>query len=340
MNYLNYYQGLGVVSGVVDLSTAPQTITIDETAYPISFKQKARKKLQPGQTQNFRVYPFRKKGKLTFKAISVVSIDPAPFVLKGCWETHDDEPRFIVYRNQLRGPEDTLLSVIVPISWEDAPPADGQFWRIEAKLQENQLIVIRNIGPFSPPRKVTAYQPFSKTLKPDLAQQTALLPETAVKSQAQPTAAATPAKSLTPQEILAMATPAKISLTCKLNQIPAHRELPDKQIEFFLNDGSDRIFTVRMKPKMFKKFTDHAFARWVAAISGDLGQNTETGFELLNAAVQIFQKKAPADAQAAQEKAPTEKTAASAVARPEPPKAEAPVGAGKRKSLLDGVSLK
>ncbi|MCG9890636.1 MAG: hypothetical protein MH252_06150 [Thermosynechococcaceae cyanobacterium MS004] len=103
MDYLNYYQGLGVVSGVVDLSTAPQTITIDETAYPISFKQKARNKLQPGQTQNFRVYPRRKRGKLTFKAISVVSVDPAPFVLKDCWETHDDEPRFIVYRNQLRG---------------------------------------------------------------------------------------------------------------------------------------------------------------------------------------------------------------------------------------------
>ena len=136
-----------------------------------------------------------------------------------------------------------------------------------------------------------------------------------------------------------MATPAKIQLTCKLNQVPKHRELPDKQVEFFLNDGGDRIFTVRMKPKMFKKFTDHALAQWVAAISGDLGANTETGFELLNAAVQVFEKKAPADAQAAQEKAPTQKAAASATARPEPPKADALAGASKRKSLLDGVRM-
>lgn len=305
MDYLNYYQGLGVVSGVVDLSTAPQTITIDETAYPISFKQKARNKLQPGQTQNFRVYPLRKRGKLTFKAISVVSVDPAPFVLKGCWETHDDEPHFIVYRNQLRGPDDTLLSVIVPIFWEDAPPADGQFWRIEAKLQENQLVVIKAIGPFSPPRKVTAYQPFPKTLKPNFAEQTTLLPETAAQPQARPTTPATPAKPLTPQEILAMATPAKISLTCKLNQVPAHRELPDKRVEFFLSDGSDRIFTVQVKPKVFKKLTDHGFDNWVAAIGGDLGPNTETGFELLNASIQVFEKKSSADAQSLQQNTQT-----------------------------------
>ena len=62
-----------------------------------------------------------------------------------------------------------------------------------------------------------------------------------------------------PKLLMKMATPAKISLTCKLNQLPAHRELPDKQIEFFLNDGGDRIFTVRVKPKMFKKLTDHGF---------------------------------------------------------------------------------
>jgi hypothetical protein len=48
-----------------------------------------------------------------------------------------------------------------------------------------------------------------------------------------------------------MATVAKISLTCKLNQVPKHRELPDRRIEFFLQDGkSDRIFTVQMKSKI------------------------------------------------------------------------------------------
>ena len=90
-----------------------------------------------------------------------------------------------------------------------------------------------------------------------------------------------------------MATTAKISLTCKLSEVPKHRELADKRIEFFLQDGeSDRIFTVQMKPKLFKKLTDHGFADWVAAITGEIGPATETGFELVNASVQVFERKA------------------------------------------------
>ncbi|MGA7934366.1 MAG: hypothetical protein WCA35_12535 [Kovacikia sp.] len=72
-----------------------------------------------------------------------------------------------------------------------------------------------------------------------------------------------------------------------------------------------------------------------------MGPTTETGFELLNPALQVFEKKAPADAPAGQEKASAnEPKAAAATARPEPPKAEAQAGAGKRKGLLDGVKMK
>ncbi|MGB8698018.1 MAG: hypothetical protein WCD18_01255, partial [Thermosynechococcaceae cyanobacterium] len=183
------------------------------------------------------------------------------------------------------------------------------------------------------------------------------LPKGTVKEQppAKPPTQAPPvhpaAPELTIQEIRAMATPAKIQLTCKLNQVPAHREFPDKQIEFFLNDGSDRIFTVRMKPKMFKKLTDHGFENWVAAISGELGPATETGFELMTPSVQVFEKKAPPDAETGNEaappkesKSPSEKATASATARPQPPKAEtqkaeAKTPADKRKRLLQGVRL-
>ena len=107
-----------------------------------------------------------------------------------------------------------------------------------------------------------------------------------------------PILPLTIEEIRAIATPAKISLTCKLNQVPSHRELSDKRIEFYLKDGeSDRIFTVQMKPKMFKKLSDHGFADWVAAITGEIGAATETGFELINAAVQVFEKKTKSESE-------------------------------------------
>jgi hypothetical protein len=234
-----------------------------------------------------------------------------------------------------------------------APPPDKQFWELEAELQGDKLIVLKAEGPFKPPPRAGKYLPPVKApaLSPAIAAEKPALdiaenPIARVKpaTEAQAPTTATP---LTIQEIRTMATPAKISLTCKLNQLPAHRELPDKQIEFFLNDGGDRIFTVRVKSKVFKKLTDHGFDNWVAAIGGDLGPSTETGFELLNASIQIFEKKASADASAGQEKAPAkeakatpEKAAVAAVARPEPPKAEAQAGAGKRKSLLDGVRMK
>jgi hypothetical protein len=119
-----------------------------------------------------------------------------------------------------------------------------------------------------------------------------------------------------------MATAAKISLTCKLNQVPTHRELADKRIEFFLKDGdSERIFTIQMKPKVFKKLTDHGFADWVAAITGEIGPATETGFELVNAAVQVFEKKPKAEvdavAKATVEQKPDAQSVCVALAQPE-----------------------
>ena len=101
-------------------------------------------------------------------------------------------------------------------------------------------------------------------------------------------------------------------------------------------DG-DRVFTVKMKPKMFKKLTDHGFPEWVASITGDLGPATETGFELENASLQIFQKKAKAEAEAKPE-AKVQAAVASAMARPQASKAEAkPEG---KRSLLDGVKMR
>ena len=82
-------------------------------------------------------------------------------------------------------------------------------------------------------------------------------------------------------------------MTCKLHQVPAYRELPDQRIEFFLSEGASPVSTVRIKPKLFKKLTHHGYEHWVAAISGDLGEATETGFELQNIAVQVFEKKPP-----------------------------------------------
>jgi hypothetical protein len=75
--------------------------------------------------------------------------------------------------------------------------------------------------------------------------------------------------------------------------LPLRWENADELTEFFLSEG-DRVLTVRVKPKQFKRLTSHDYEDWMAAIAGSLGPATTTGFELANASIQVFEKKAQA----------------------------------------------
>ena len=347
------YQAIGIVEGILEINEGQDHLIIGERVYPATTKKKTRLKHLPGQIQNFRVYPNVWGGQLAFKVIHVTDKPPGLFTLKGCWESRDDGPRLVVYRN--RSGVGTL-SVPVILDWKDAPAPNGQFWELVAELSGTQFTVLEAVGPFEPPKKAVRQQHSAKVQ--DLEQRVALPPpvpkaKPAVKAATLPTIPAqtqpfAPVLPLTIQDIRAMATAAKISLTCKLSEVPKHRELADKRIEFFLQDGeSDRIFTVQMKPKMFKKLTDHGFADWIAAITGEIGPATETGFELVNASVQVFERKAR-EADTGAEAKPVAEPKPSAVARPEQSaeaskgqaNAEAGVKQKKGKGLLDGVQLR
>jgi F-type H+-transporting ATPase subunit beta len=54
-----------------------------------------------------------------------------------------------------------------------------------------------------------------------------------------------------------------------------------------------RIFSVTVKPKVFKKLEDAQanFPMWVAAIAGKLGEATDKGFILADPNIQVFEKK-------------------------------------------------
>ena len=54
-----------------------------------------------------------------------------------------------------------------------------------------------------------------------------------------------------------------------------------------------RIFTLTVKPKMFKKLEEAQanYPMWVAAIAGKLGEATPDGFVLADPAIQVFEKK-------------------------------------------------
>ena len=344
----HFYQALTTLRGTLTLDDTRSTLTVGESSYLAYATQKVRKKHWPGKEQNFVAYPCLRQKQLAFQIIKVVTSPEARILLHGCWELHKDIPYFIIYRNEIHNQSDVKRS-LVPVVWADAPAADGQFWQAEAELKDGEIFITKAVGPFDPPpktKKVVSVPPVAQTIV-----------------QVQNSAPSAPALPLTIQEIRAMATAAKISLTCKLSDVPKHRELQDKRIEFFLQDGdSDRIFTVQMKPKMFKKLTDHGFTDWVAAITGEMGPATETGFELVNASVQVFERKAReadtgAEAKPVAEPKPvaSAEPKPSAIAQPKPPvaqpeqsaeagkgqaKAEAGVKPKKGKGLLDGVRVR
>jgi len=307
----HYYQAVATVSGILTLDGSDSALAVADSAFPVVVTRKARKRHKPWLVQHFFVYPTIKKGKPALRVNNIVDRPIHPMILKGCWEIRKDKPCMVVYRNELLHEYDRHFETVIPVVWENAPTPDGQFYELEAEVRDGGFFVVTAQGPYPPPPKATEFIPPLAPAKPEF-------------TAAQPV---TPALPLTAEEIRAMATPAKIQVTCKLNEVPVCRELPDKRVEFFLKDGeSDRIFTVRMKPKIFKKLTEHGFTEWVAAITGEIGSQTGTGFELVNTAIQVFEKKARETDTVPKEKAGDGN--------------EKGEGVGKRKSLLDGVRLK
>ena len=92
-----------------------------------------------------------------------------------------------------------------------------------------------------------------------------------------------------------MATPAKLEVTLKLNQLPDAATVKDGWKEIKLDcEGREVTFTVR--PKMWNKLAEAQakWPQWVAAITGLMGPARGTGFVLLEPNIQVFERKAKA----------------------------------------------
>jgi hypothetical protein len=202
------------------------------------------------------------------------------FILRGHWEIYDEEPRLIVYRNQ-RFQKSGQEIPILPLSWPDAPPADGLFWAVEAELKGYELVVTKaEQGLKAPPhsfrhKKKTTHEKVQVTQSPEAI---ALLKKT----------------FLTTERIREMAVLVEAQITCKVHSLPEYQELPDKQIKFFLTSGNGCIFSVMMKPQMFQKLAEYNFGKKPAFVSGILGAATATGFKLIHATVEVLENPTPA----------------------------------------------
>jgi hypothetical protein len=97
-----------------------------------------------------------------------------------------------------------------------------------------------------------------------------------------------------------MAISGKLELTIKLNQFPDPvATVQSGWREFQIDCGPGREITVTLRPKLFAKL-EAACAKgtpWVAALAGQLGPATPTGFVLTEPNLQVFdvKPKPPAD---------------------------------------------
>lgn len=87
---------------------------------------------------------------------------------------------------------------------------------------------------------------------------------------------------------------AKSEVTLKFSgSLPEAKPAENKKVEVSLTDQNGVVFTALINAKSWRKAETNTteFADWAGAISGKLGQRTENGFEVVDAGLQIFEKK-------------------------------------------------
>ena len=93
-----------------------------------------------------------------------------------------------------------------------------------------------------------------------------------------------------------MSVPGKLEATIKIDELPTP-ETVENGWQHFTVDCDGKEVSVTVKPKMWKKLTSavEQYDSWVAAVRGQIGELTQTGFVLTNPSIQAFERKPKAD---------------------------------------------
>lgn len=89
-------------------------------------------------------------------------------------------------------------------------------------------------------------------------------------------------------------TKGKMEVVVKLNQLPEDVKTVDKGWLEFVVDTGEALVIITVKPKAFATLEQAKldYSDWVAAISGQMGEVTITGFRLESPAIKVFERKA------------------------------------------------
>ena len=110
--------------------------------------------------------------------------------------------------------------------------------------------------------------------------------------------------------------PGKLEISIKFNSLPKPVML-QSGAKFGIDADGMKI-SITLKPKNWKKLTDAAtqYRSWVASLTGKMGPITQDGFELIDPAVQVFEK-ADKKSKKEEQSTATKETSRSAIAQKE-----------------------
>lgn len=237
----------------------------------------------------WRVYPQFQDQHLAFVIVSVSEqpkSEPGRFFIQGDWVNLGE---IEIWRNAdfWKVNAKNWQPRRLPISWQDAPPADGAFWQLQAQLVDDVLSVTNATGPFPHPPRLEALPPF-KYHKQQLHQQG---DSSSAKQQSKVAACVINWEELTPVS-------GKLELTIKINSLPQAQKVNGAC--HFRVECDGRIVKIGLKQKQWTKLetANTTYAEWIAAISGKMGAITSDGFVLEDTNVQVFERKSKTTAPA------------------------------------------
>ncbi len=282
----HFYQAIGELRGtLVVAEDGTKFLETEEARYLAFIPPQVEKKYQDkyqGQQGHWRVYPqFTEQG----LAFQVVSLSDQPhkghrqFTLQGDWM---ESGQLQIWRNAVAGEVNAYnwQPRSLPISWSDAPPADGAFWQLEAELINGTLKIVAAEGPFSHPPRLEKL-PESKSQRQGLGTP---LPKPQLKREQSIATETISWEEVTPVS-------GKLELTIKLSTLP--QVLKANGDCHFKVECNGRVVQISVKQKQWSKLetASATYPQWVAAIAGQMGAATADGFVLEQPNIQVFERK-------------------------------------------------